>query len=88
MLVSCFTLRTIVDNLPAGELTARMPRKVPAGETISRVEAPRGELFYFIKSNGTENPARVHIPYSPACATGLRCWEKAVGHQLADIPDD
>src|ERR1700690_1371095 len=54
MLVTCSTLRTILDNLPTGDLTTRIPRKVPAGETISRVEAPRGELFYFIKSDGTE----------------------------------
>ena len=33
-----------------------MKRKIPAGEVISRVEAPRGELFYYIKSNGTEMP--------------------------------
>ena len=48
-------IREIVDNLPPGDLTVRMPRKVKEGETISRVEAPRGEAFYFIKSNGGEN---------------------------------
>jgi ech hydrogenase subunit E len=85
MLVSCFTLRTIVDNLPGGELTTRMPRKVPAGETISRVEAPRGELFYFIKSNGTEYPARIHVR-TPSLCNWTSVLEKAVGHQLADIP--
>ncbi len=85
MLVTCASLRTILDNLPAGDLTTRMPRKVPAGETISRVEAPRGELFYFIKSDGTENPARVHLR-TPSICNWTSVLEKAVGAQLADIP--
>jgi NADH-quinone oxidoreductase subunit D len=85
MLITCATLRTILDNLPAGDLTTRMPRKVPAGETISRVEAPRGELFYFIKSDGTENPARVHLR-TPSICNWTSVLEKAVGAQLADIP--
>ena len=40
-------------GLPEGDLSVKFPRKIPAGEAISRFEAPRGELFYFIKSNGT-----------------------------------
>lgn len=85
LLVSCLVIHTIVDNLPEGALTVRMPRKIPAGETISRIEAPRGELFYFIKSNGGETPARVHIR-TPSLCNWISVLEKAVGHQLADVP--
>jgi ech hydrogenase subunit E len=85
LLVSCFAIRTIIDNLPEGPLTVKMPRKIPAGETISRVEAPRGELFYYIKSNGGENPARVHIR-TPSLCNWVSVLEKAVGRQLADAP--
>ena len=85
LLVSCFVLRTILDNLPEGPLTVRMPRKIPAGETISRVEAPRGELFYFIKSAGGENPARIHVR-TPSLCNWVSVLEKAKGRQLADIP--
>ena len=60
-------IRAILDHLPAGELTARMPRRIPAGETISRVEAPRGELFYFIKSNGGDKPERVKVRTPTLC---------------------
>ena len=56
-----------------------------AGETISRVEAPRGELFYYIKSNGTENPARIHVR-TPSLCNWVSVLEKAVGRQLADVP--
>ena len=73
------------DNLPEGPLTVKMPRKVPAGETISRVEAPRGELFYFIKSNGGERPVRVHIR-TPSLCNWVSVLEKAIGRQLADAP--
>jgi len=85
LLVSCFTLRTIVDNLPEGPLTVKMPRKVPAGETISRVEAPRGELLYYIKSGGGENPLRIHVR-TPSLCNWVSVLEKAVGRQLADVP--
>jgi NADH-quinone oxidoreductase subunit D len=85
LLVSCFAIRTILDNLPEGPLTTKMPRKIPAGETISRVEAPRGELFYYIKSAGGENPARVHIR-TPSLCNWVSVLEKAVGRQLADVP--
>ena len=62
-----------------------MPRKIPAGETISRVEAPRGELFYYIKSAGGETPARVHVR-TPSLCNWVSVLEKAVGRQLADVP--
>jgi NADH-quinone oxidoreductase subunit D len=62
-----------------------MPRKIPAGETISRVEAPRGELLYYIKSAGGENPVRVHVR-TPSLCNWVSVLEKAVGRQLADVP--
>lgn len=85
LLVSCFAMRSILDNMPDGPLTARMPRKIPAGETVARIEAPRGELFYFIKSNGGEIPARVHVR-TPSLCNWVSVLEKAVGRQLADVP--
>jgi NADH-quinone oxidoreductase subunit D len=85
LLVTCFTIRAIVDNLPSGEIAVRFPRKVPAGETVSRVEAPRGEAFYYIKSNGGESPARLKIR-TPSLCNWTSVLNKAVGHQLADVP--
>jgi NADH-quinone oxidoreductase subunit D len=78
-------IRTLLDTLPEGELTVRMPRRIPPGETISRVEAPRGELFYYLKSNGSDQPERIKIrtPTLPNFASVLVL---AVGRQLADVP--
>jgi ech hydrogenase subunit E len=78
-------IRELAEKLPTGDLTVRMPRRVKEGETISRIEAPRGELFYFIKSNGGEQPERVKIR-TPSISNFTTVIVGAVGHQLADIP--
>jgi NADH-quinone oxidoreductase subunit D/NADH-quinone oxidoreductase subunit C/D len=35
--------------------------KVPAGEAYSRVEGPKGELGFYVVSNGQANPWRYHV---------------------------
>lgn len=85
-LFECYRLiREIVARLPEGELTTRMPRRIKAGETVSRMEAPRGDVFYFIQSNGTDTPARVHVR-TPTICNMTSVVRLAVGHQLADVP--
>jgi ech hydrogenase subunit E len=85
-LFECYRLiRAILDTLPEGELTTRMPRRIKEGETAFRVEAPRGELFYFIKSNGTEVPERVKVR-TPTIANMMSVIKIAIGHHLADLP--
>ena len=78
-------IREMLDNLPEGDLTVRVPKRIPKGETIQRVEAPRGELFYFVSSEGADKPERVKVrtPTLPNWATVLA---NAVGQQLADMP--
>src|SRR5208283_3436407 len=50
-----------VEHLPTGPFRVDVPRNVTAGEAVSRNEAPRGELFYYVKSNGTAYPERVKV---------------------------
>jgi len=78
-------VREIIDHLPEGELAARIPRRIPEGETISRVEAPRGELLYFLKSNGSDKPDRVKVR-TPSLCNWASVLVTAVGHKLADMP--
>lgn len=85
LFVSYHAILAILDHLPEGELTVRFPRKIPAGETVSRVEAPRGELFYFIKSGGGERPERVKVR-TPSICNFASVAQLVVGHQLADVP--
>jgi ech hydrogenase subunit E len=78
-------IRTILDHMPAGELMARVPRRIPEGEVVSRSEAPRGELFYFLKSNGSDKPERIKVRTPSLCNFGS-VINSAVGHNLADMP--
>ena len=49
-----------LDNMSAGPIVGEL--KAPGvNEGIGRVEAPRGELFYFVKSNGTSMPERIKV---------------------------
>jgi NADH-quinone oxidoreductase subunit D len=78
-------IRQILATLPEGELSVRLPRRIPAGEVVIRVEAPRGELFYFVKSNGTDKPERVKVR-TPTICNMTSVIKLAVGNQLADVP--
>jgi NADH-quinone oxidoreductase subunit D len=76
MLESINIIRYALDHMPEGELRLKVPIAVPAGEAISRVEAPRGELMHYARSNGSIKPER----YIPAlCKTLMGC-------HMADIP--
>jgi NADH-quinone oxidoreductase subunit D len=57
---------------------------VPAGEVYHAVESPRGEMGYYVVSDGTAKPWRVHMR-SPSYAN-LQALEKmCVGRLLADV---
>jgi Ni,Fe-hydrogenase III large subunit/Ni,Fe-hydrogenase III component G len=74
-----------LDNLPSGPYRVKVPRVVPAGEAVNRVEAPRGELFYYVKSNGTVSPDRVKVR-TPTFANIPAFLTTAIGESLADVP--
>ncbi len=78
-------IRRILNNMPDGELSVRLPRRIPAGEAIVRLEAPRGEVFYYIRSNGTDKPERLKVRTPTICNLNS-VVRLVVGHQLADVP--
>jgi NADH:ubiquinone oxidoreductase subunit D len=56
---------------------------VPEGELYSRVEHPKGELGFYLVSDGGTNPYRYHVRSS--CFINLGALEAmSVGHLLAD----
>jgi NADH-quinone oxidoreductase subunit D len=58
--------------------------QVPAGEVYQAVESARGEMAYYVVSDGTAKPYRVHMRY-PSFAT-LQALEKmCVGRLIADV---
>ncbi|MDE2484446.1 MAG: NADH-quinone oxidoreductase subunit D [candidate division NC10 bacterium] len=50
-------------GLPPGEIMGKMPKKLkpPVGDIYSRVESPRGELGFYIVSDGSEKPYRYKV---------------------------
>jgi NADH-quinone oxidoreductase subunit D len=74
-----------IDHLPQGPYRVKAPRVVPAGEAVNRVEAPRGELFYYVKSNGTAYPERVKAR-TPTFANIPAFLKTAIGGSIADVP--
>jgi len=78
-------IRYLMEHLPAGEITMKVPRKVPEGESISHTEAPRGEDFHYLRSNGTEKPERYKVR-TPTLANLPAVAEMLKGTYLADVP--
>jgi NADH-quinone oxidoreductase subunit D len=56
-------VRQAIGNVPSGPLQSKVPRvlKVPSGTTYVRAENPKGEMGYYIVSQGGRIPYRVKI---------------------------
>ncbi|MFA5858745.1 MAG: nickel-dependent hydrogenase large subunit [Elusimicrobiota bacterium] len=78
-------LRQIVDKMPDGPVVVKVPKKVPAGEALSRYEAPRGEDVHFVKGNGTDKPERVRVR-APTLANLQAVSKMLEDNYLADMP--
>jgi NADH-quinone oxidoreductase subunit D len=52
-----------IDGIPSGPLQAKVPKviKVPAGQTYVRAENPKGEMGYYLVSDGGGGPYRLKI---------------------------
>jgi len=75
-----------LDQLPEGDVSSAIPKRIkpPIGQVYTRVENPRGELGYFIISDGSVNPFRVKVRAPSFVNLGVMdvlCR----GHMVADI---
>jgi len=76
----------ILDDLPEGPIRGRAPKipKPPVGEYYSGIESPRGELGYYIVSDGSPQPFRLRI--RPPTFISLQALRRLVrGHLVADV---
>jgi NADH:ubiquinone oxidoreductase subunit D len=80
-------LQQVIRDIPEGPIMTGKPAyqvKVPAGESYGRVEGPKGELGYYVVSQGKPNPYRYHVR-APSFInlTGLR--DMCIGQKVADV---
>jgi NADH-quinone oxidoreductase subunit D len=64
MLQSARIVRQALDGLPSGPVMAKVSKSIKTPkdkEVYMRTEAPKGELGFYIVSNGTTKPARLKI---------------------------
>jgi NADH-quinone oxidoreductase subunit D len=75
-----------LDKIPSGAIMAKVPKvlKPPPGEVYVSIEAPKGELGYYIVSDGSLHPYRLRV--RPPSFINLASLEKmAVGALVADV---
>jgi ech hydrogenase subunit E len=77
-------VRRAIENLPEGDIAVR-PRGRPEGRTISRVEQPRGELFYMLAADGSNKLDRLRIR-TPTFANVPPLIAMLPGCEMADVP--
>ncbi len=79
-------LQQAVKDIPDGPVLTKNPYniRVPEGESYSRVESPKGELGFYIVSDGTANPYRYHVR-SPGFVNLTALEKMCVGQKIADV---
>src|ERR687886_263546 len=78
-------LQQALDSIPEGDIRAKLPKvlKPPKGEAYARIEGPKGEIGFYLISDGSPNPYRYNV--RPPSFVNLTCLSQiAVGHKLAD----
>jgi NADH:ubiquinone oxidoreductase subunit D/NADH:ubiquinone oxidoreductase subunit C len=74
-------------DMPAGPIQTGKPSyqpKVPAGEAYGRVEGPKGELGFYVVSNGKPNPWRYHVR-APSFINLTSLAQMCNGSKVADV---
>jgi Ni,Fe-hydrogenase III large subunit len=82
---SCKIIEQAIETMPDGKYIAPSFPDVPAGAACSRIEGPRGEVFYYVESDGTQRPVRIHVR-TPTFALMPTVRPMVLGESLADVP--
>jgi NADH-quinone oxidoreductase subunit D len=75
-----------IDQIPEGDVKSAIPKRIkpPKGTVYSRTENPRGELGYFIISDGNTNPYRVKVR-APSFVNLEIFGELCKGYLVSDV---
>lgn len=91
LLQSIRIVKQVIEKLPSvtGPVRNPIPNplawKIPEGEAYSRVESSKGELAYYVVSDGGEKPYRVHVR-GPSTMHAVQVLEHMVkGCRIEDV---
>jgi NADH-quinone oxidoreductase subunit D/NADH-quinone oxidoreductase subunit C/D len=80
-------LKQALDGLPEGPIMPpgkkQYQLRMPAGEAYGAVEGPKGELGFYLVSDGKANPYRYHVR-APTFINLTSLEKMSVGHKIAD----
>lgn len=79
-------LKQALNDMPDGKVFAGKPQyqvRVPRGEAYGRVEGPKGELGFYVVSNGDPNPWRYHVR-APSFINLTALGKMCQGSKVAD----
>jgi len=80
-------LEQALKQIPEGPINSQKPAyqvRVPAGEAYGRVESPKGELGFYLVSNGKPNPYRYHVR-APSFINLTALETMCAGTKIADF---
>ncbi len=87
MFQSLRILEQVLKDLPEGPIQEGKPQyqvRVPAGESYGCVEGPKGELGFYVISNGKPNPWRYHVR-APSFINLTPLEAMCIGTKIADV---
>ncbi|MFC1650434.1 nickel-dependent hydrogenase large subunit [Candidatus Latescibacterota bacterium] len=76
-------VKQCMKDIPDGPIDAGI-RSVPAGEGIGHAEAPRGEVYHYVRGDGGNSPIR-HKIRAPSYMNIPSFKATCIGHQIADV---
>jgi len=75
--------RQAVKKLPKGPVCVEV-KEIPPGEGCGRAEAPRGETFHYVRSDGGNRPVR-HKVRAPSYVNVPSFKASCIGEHIADV---
>ena len=76
-------IRQAIKKLPKGPITVEV-KDIPPGEGCGRAEAPRGETFHYVRSDGGNRPIR-HKIRAPSYVNVPSFRASCIGQHIADV---
>jgi len=76
-------IKQCVKDIPGGPIDAKV-EAIPPGEAVGHVEAPRGETFHYVRSDGSNRPVR-HKIRAPSYVNIPTFKASCIGQQIPDV---